>query len=86
MEEDDVTIREQNFHSQVREYIVSTERLMKSDRVCLPCCSLSHLASIACVSWNENINGCTLILIFDSFYVENVLYLSEVHQASLLVC
>lgn len=56
MEEDDVTIREQNFHSQVREYIVSTERLMKSDRVCLPCCSLSHLASIASISWNDNIS------------------------------
>lgn len=29
MEEDDVTIREQNFHSQVREYIVS-ERLVEA--------------------------------------------------------
>lgn len=74
-----MTIREQNFHSQVREHIVSTERLMKSDRVCLACWSLSHLASIASISRNENTNGCTLIETFDSFSVENILNVSEVH-------
>ncbi len=53
MEEDDVTIREQNFHSQVREYIVSnvTERLIRgtlqhTDRVCALCSSLQLASSL----------------------------------------
>ncbi len=52
MEEDDVTIREQNFHSQVREYIVSnlTEKLIRVTYAhCVPHFN-SHLDSFTYTS------------------------------------
>lgn len=79
MEEDDVTIREQNFHSQVREYIVSNVQRHWLEYNTSSSHFNSHMTSFTYISETEKMNGLAIIEVYHNFPVETVVCMSEVH-------